>query len=328
MIRGARPAAHPGAGRPRGSGSGRFRLVGGLTAFVLVLSVACGSGGDGGDSSGGAGLRSTTPDAVGGPAAVPTSLPPADCPAGPPDRLVPQVLAEHPHDPTAFTQGLLFVDGEVVEGTGLVGRSSVRRVDLATGEVRSSVPVPGGEFGEGVARAADGRFVQLTWRDGVAFVRDPTTLEVVETWPYEGEGWGLTTLSDGTFVQSDGSDTLTLRDATTFAPLERVRVVRSDGPADQLNELEWDGTSLWANRWQADEILRIDLRCGRVDAVVDVTALSEDVRARPVPEGLQPPEVLNGVAHVPGTDRFLITGKLWPVLHEVRLVPVGSGSPR
>jgi len=253
--------------------------------------------------------------------AAPSSAPPGDCPTGPPESLVPQIVAEYPHDPEAFTQGLLVVDDQLYEGTGLGGRSTVRRVDLTTGEPLLSVTIPGPEFGEGIAETADGRLVQLTWTEGVAFVRDPLTLEVLDTWSYDGEGWGLTTLDDGTFVQSDGTSTLTWRDGATFEPTDRRTITRTDGPVDQLNELDWDGTSLWANRWRVDEIVRIDLRCGRVDAVVDTTSLSESIRSRPVPDGLKPPDVLNGVAHLPGTDRFLVTGKLWPALFEVRFVP-------
>ena len=118
---------------------------------------------------------------------------------------------------------------------------------------------------------------------------------------------------------SDGSDELVQRDPADFSETDRWRVQRDGGPTDQLNELEWDGTHLWANRWQTDEILRIDLACRRVDGVVDASALAADAAATSSAPGDD--DVLNGIAHLPGTDRFLVTGKLWPTLFEVRFVP-------
>ena len=308
--------------RPVGDGGLRRRVLALVAVAVLVGTVGCASDPDP-TASGGAASTS----AVGALAGVPSRPLPEGCVPEEPERLVPEVVVTYPHDPTAFTQGLLQVGDELYEGTGIVGRSEVRRVDLATGAVLDRSPVPGSEFGEGLSRGADGRLVQLTWRDGVAFVRDPETLEVVDRWSYEGEGWGLTTLDDGTFVLSDGSDTLTWRDGATFEPEQRVRVQRSDGPTDRLNELDWDGERIWANRWQADEILRIDPRCGTVDGVVDASSLSDAVRALPVPVGIDPPDVLNGVSVVPDSDRYLITGKRWPLLYEVRFVPAGSATP-
>ena len=246
---------------------------------------------------------------------------PADCTIGAPERLVPEVVAEYPHDPTAFTQGLVFLDGRLFESTGLRGRSSVRELDPATGAVLRSAPVPDDAFAEGLAATLDGRLVQLTWTEGVAFVRDPDTLEVVDEFRYGGEGWGLTTLTDGILLQSDGTDTLTFRDPATFDPTGRLVVRRADGGTDRLNELEWDGRHLWANRWQTDEILRIDLRCGTVDGVVDVAELSARIAGMAVPDGAAAPDGVNGVAAVPGTDRYLVAGKRWPLTFEVRFVP-------
>jgi glutamine cyclotransferase len=243
-----------------------------------------------------------------------------DCgPAAPPERLTVEVLDLRPHDPTAFTQGLLVVDGALYESTGQEGESTVREVDPVTGEVRRSVPLEPDLFGEGLTAVGDDRLVQLTWQHGRALVWDREDLSLVDEHAYDGEGWGITTLDDGRLVMSDGSDELAVRDPGDFAELERWTVERARGPADRLNELEWDGEHVWANRWQTDEIVRIDPDCHHVEAVVDASALSE--WARDVAEPGHDIDVLNGIAHLPGTDRFLVTGKDWPAMFEVRFVP-------
>lgn len=244
-------------------------------------------------------------------------------PPAAPRRLVPQVVRELPHDPTAFTQGLVVADGVLYESTGLVGRSTLRSVDPSTGRVLASRRLPPTLFAEGLAALPGRRLVQLTWKDGIALRwRHPVDglgpFRSQGRFAYDGEGWGLTRLGDGTLAMSDGSDRIAVRDAEDFRVLDRWRVRRADGPTDQLNELEWDGRRLWANRWQTDEIVRIDVRCRRVDAVVDATALT--ARASAAQPGVAI-DVLNGIAHLPGTDRSLVTGKLWPVMFEVRFVP-------
>ncbi len=284
-----------------------------VATLAGVLLAGCG----GGDESVAPGAVAPTTRV----APVPEASAPDDCVLAPPALLEAEVVAERPHDRTAFTQGLVFLDGRLFESTGLRGASSLRELDPVTGSVLRRSPVPGDAFAEGLTATADGRLIQLTWTEGVAFVRDPGTLEVVGEFRYPGEGWGLTTLDDGRLVQSDGSDTLVVRDPATFEPLEQLTVRRADGATDQLNELEWDGRHLWANRWRTDEVVRIDLRCATVDAVVDLSELATRVAGMPVPEGLDPPEVVNGVASIPGTDRFLVTGKRWPTVFEVRFVP-------
>lgn len=251
---------------------------------------------------------------------------PADCGAPKePTRLVPEVLGERPHDPTAFTEGLLLADGLLYESTGLEGASSVRAVDPATGAVLRRSELDPASFGEGLTTLGSDRLIQLTWKEGRAFIWNRSDLRAVGGFRYRGEGWGITTLDDGRLVMSDGSDRLTIRDPGDFAVLERWTVTRSDGAADMLNELEWDGANLWANRWRTDEMVRIDLRCRRVDAVVDATELRK--RAADV-AGVRPIDVLNGIAHVAGTDRFLVTGKNWPLMFEVRMGPVEPGGSR
>ncbi|MEV0031720.1 glutaminyl-peptide cyclotransferase [Nocardia sp. NPDC050793] len=228
-----------------------------------------------------------------------------------PPRLRIEVVGVRPHDPGAFTQGLE-VDGDLLyEGTGLRGRSTVRATDLRTGAELARAELPEKYFGEGIARAGDTLW-QLTWQDGVAFARDPVTLEARSQAAYQGEGWGLCT-RDGRLVMSDGTNTLTFRDPVTFAPTGSV-TLRDHGGA-HLNELDCavDG-SVYANDYPTNRILRIDPDSGVVLGVADASALlTREQRAAA--------DVLNGIAQLPGTDRFLITGKYWPAMFEVRFVP-------
>jgi glutamine cyclotransferase len=221
-----------------------------------------------------------------------------------------RVVAAHPHDRAAFTQGLLFHDGKLYESLGLEGRSALREVEISTGRVVREVRLPGRQFGEGLALAGD-RLVQLTWRDGVAHVWRLADFAPAGELRFEGEGWGLA--FDGRrFIQSDGSATLTFRSATDFSPLGKLAVVRDGRPEAFLNELELAGGALYANVWQSDEIVRIDLARGRVDAAWSAAGLlTPEERARA--------EVLNGIAWNPATNRFYLTGKLWPWLFEVEL---------
>jgi glutamine cyclotransferase len=249
------------------------------------------------------------------PAAAAPSLPPA-MPSV--ERLVVKVVASYPHDRSAFTQGLVWHDGRLYEGTGLVGASSLRLVDLASGAVQRQVDLPAEVFGEGLALAG-GRLVQLTWHDGRAFFWDPATFAPLGETRYRGEGWGLT--FDGTrLVQSDGSAELTFRDPVSFAPLGRLEVREDGRPVSQLNELEAVGGDVWANLWSSDELVRIEVATGRVTARVDASPLR---RLAQEAAGGQPIDVLNGIAHRPEAGTFLLTGKLWPLLFEVELVPAG-----
>lgn len=249
----------------------------------------------------------------------PTTLVDPDAPGGP-VALEVEVVATHPHDTDAFTQGLLVDDrGRLIEGTGLRGASQLRVVDLESGEAELAVDLPEEVFGEGVAQVED-RFIQLTWTEGIAFVRDVDTLEEEDRLTYEGEGWGL--CHDGeALVMSNGSSTLTFRDPRTFEPLRTVSVSLAGQPLDQLNELECTEGRVWANVWQTDTLVAIDPASGEVVATVDASGLlSADER-----EGA---DVLNGIAAVPGGDTFYITGKLWPRLFEVRFTaPEPAGDP-
>jgi glutamine cyclotransferase len=221
-----------------------------------------------------------------------------------------RVLAEHPHDPRAFTQGLVFYAGRLFESLGLEGRSSVREVDVATGRVLREVPLEPRQFGEGLALAGD-RLVQLTWRSGVARLWRIADLTPAGELRYEGEGWGLA--YDGRrLIQSDGSATLTFRAPRDFAVLGTLRVHRDGQPLPYLNELEFADGALYANVWQSDEIVRVDLASGEVRAVWSAAGLL-------TPAERAAADVLNGIAWNPGARRFYLTGKLWPKLFEVEL---------
>lgn len=222
-----------------------------------------------------------------------------------------EVVGTRPHDRTAFTEGLE-VDGPVLyESTGMEGASTVTATELDTGAPLARAALPGDYFGEGVTRAG-ATLWQLSWKNETAFARDPETLGERRRVHYEGEGWGLCTRGNRV-VMSNGSDTLTFRDPETFEPTGTVRI---DGHhAARLNELDCaeDGT-VYANAWPTDHILRIDPDSGAVLADIDAGGL-----LRPTEQA--DADVLNGIAHLPGTDHFLITGKYWPTMFEVRFVP-------
>lgn len=245
-------------------------------------------------------------------------LPLAACRAQP-QRLTVQVLASVPHDPAAFTEGLLYADGRLYESTGLVGRSTVREVDPASGAVIRQRALPAPYFGEGLALVGD-HLIQLTYRAGVAFVWDRQSFNPAGRFRYAGQGWGL--CYDGTdLFMSDGSATITRRDPHTFAPEGTLTVRRSGRPVTNINELECVGNDIYANVWLTDEILRIDKRNGDVSAVVDASALRASLPALDDPDA-----VLNGIAYDTSDGRFLLTGKLWPELFAVRFVPAGGGA--
>jgi len=229
-----------------------------------------------------------------------------------PERLTARVVAVYPHDPKAYTQGLVWHGGELLESTGQYGSSTLRRVRPATGEVLQSVSLPADLFGEGLALIGEGeagRLVQLTWQNGRAFVWALDTFELVDEHHYDGEGWGL--CHDGKqLVMSDGSATLRFRDPRTFSVAREVDVTYLGRPVGALNELECVDGKVYANVWQTAEIVRIDPRTGAVDGVVDARALVAEVDSAAV-------DVLNGIAWVPERRRFLLTGKLWPLLFEV-----------
>jgi glutamine cyclotransferase len=241
--------------------------------------------------------------------------------------LHPQVLAELPHDTTAFTEGFE-IDGDVLfESTGLEGRSELRELNPATGALERAVPLPGQLFGEGLTVVGD-RIWQLTWRDGVVLEWDRATLALRRQVPIDGEGWGLCLDGGGPpdghgggppdghggrLVRSDGTDHLRFQNPDTFAEEGSVTVTSDGAPVTRINELECVDGQVWANIWQTDRIVRIDPASGHVTAAVDAAGLLDPARRAGA-------DVLNGIAAVPGTDEFLITGKFWPVTFRVRFV--------
>jgi glutaminyl-peptide cyclotransferase len=224
-----------------------------------------------------------------------------------------RVVNEYPHDRHAFTEGLAYVDGVLYEGTGLYGESTLRRVDLQTGEVLQTVGLSKEYFGEGISVLGD-RIYQLTWKTGVCIVLDRETFELQKAFTYETEGWGLTT--DGErLIMSDGTNRLFIRDPETFAVLDTIDVYDGAQAISNLNELEVVDGEIWANVWQTDRIARIDPETGQVTGWIDLTGLlSTKDRKRQV-------DVLNGIAYDPATDRLFVTGKLWPKLFEIEIVP-------
>ncbi|WP_333617937.1 glutaminyl-peptide cyclotransferase [Dietzia sp.] len=224
-----------------------------------------------------------------------------------------EVVRDLPHDPAAFTQGLEFHDGRLYESTGEYGTSwvSAKQLDApATDYEFKTDSLPREQFGEGMTFVGNSLW-QLTWKDGVAYQRDAATGEETDRADYEGEGWGLCNLGDR-LAMSDGSNKITFRDPETFAPTGSVDVAQDGRPIDQLNELECAGGKIYANVWMSDTIVRIDPATGAVDAAWDLHDIGQ-------PRPSDPNAVLNGIAAVPDSDTFVVTGKLWPGAYEVRL---------
>jgi glutaminyl-peptide cyclotransferase len=235
----------------------------------------------------------------------------------PVERLKVRVLSVHPHDPTAFTQGLLFQDGRLYESTGLYGRSTLRLTEPETGTVLERKDLDGGYFGEGLALVGD-RLYQLTWKAGVVLVWDRASLEPVDEHGYNGQGWGLA--SDGErLVMSDGSSRITFRAADDFRWLSTVEVTLDGEPVERLNELEWVGDRIYANVLGEERILRIEPQSGRIDAVVDASGLLTPQERRMV-------DVLNGIAYDPATETFWITGKFWPRMYRAVFEPISDAA--
>jgi glutaminyl-peptide cyclotransferase len=236
-----------------------------------------------------------------------TSAAPADAPPARERRV--RVLASYPHDPGAFTQGLVYDRGVLYESTGLAGKSTLRRVDLETGRVVDSVPLAPALFGEGLARVP-GQLIQLTWTNRVALLYDEQTLRLQRSLPYEGEGWGL--CYDGaSLVMSDGTSRLAFRRPDTFAVERFVDVTLNGRRVGQLNELECVDGTVYANVWHRDTILRIDPANGRVLERIDASGLLS-------PRERAAADVLNGIAYDAGDGAFYLAGKLWPRLFKVR----------
>ncbi len=300
-------------------GTARAFLRAGVTVVVMLLGLIACQGSSRGSESG---ARDGAPAAEGGRASlaadggeVRANASESSAPqggernrTGTVERLSINVLAVFPHDPGAFTQGLVWDGGVLYESTGLYGKSSLRRVEPRSGEVLDRRMVDTNLFGEGLARVDD-RLLQLTWHAGIALVYDLASLELVDEYGFNGQGWGLA--YDGArLVMSDGSHRLTFRDASDFRWRSTLEVTLAGQPITQLNELEFAEDKLYANVWGEERIVRIDPGSGEVDAVVDASnLLSPDEKNRV--------DVLNGIAYDPVSKTFWLTGKFWPKMFQV-----------
>jgi glutaminyl-peptide cyclotransferase len=223
-----------------------------------------------------------------------------------------EVIHVYPHDSTAFTQGLEYHDSSLYEGTGLHGRSALRKEDLETGKVVKELALPFQYFGEGVT-VLDERIVQLTWQSHLGFVYDQPTFRLLRNFSYPGEGWGLA--NDGRQIyMSDGTAQIRCLDPSSLQELRRFTVHEGERPVEMLNELEWVRGELYANVWQANRIVRIDPREGAVLGWIDLAGLLSPE------EEAEGADVLNGIAYDSTGGRLFVTGKLWPKLFEIKLV--------
>ena len=227
-----------------------------------------------------------------------------------------RIVHTYPHDRNAFTQGLVFVDGHLYESTGRDGHSSLRMVDLKTGRVLQDAPLQQKYFAEGLTNWGS-TLVQLTWLSHIGFVYDRFSFRELRAFNYDYEGWGLT--QDGkNLIESDGSTTLRFLDPDTFREVRRIEVTDHGKPVQELNELEYVHGEIYANVWHTDHIARISPATGQVLGWIDLTGLLP-ANQHPGPEG-----VLNGIAYDAAHDRLFVTGKLWPLLFEIKVVPQKS----
>jgi glutamine cyclotransferase len=225
-----------------------------------------------------------------------------------------KIIHTYPHDPRAFTQGLIYLDGFLYESTGLNGESSLRKVRLETGEVVQRLAVDKRHFAEGLTHWRDS-LIQLTWQSNVAFVYERSTFTLQRTLAYPGEGWGLT--QDGaSVILSDGGREGVIRflDPESFRETRRLPVKDQGRPVANLNELEFVDGEIWANVWQTDRIARISHASGEVTGWIDLTGLLPDR------ERTDSGAVLNGIAYDKAARRIFVTGKLWPKLFEIQVM--------
>jgi glutamine cyclotransferase len=226
-----------------------------------------------------------------------------------------KIVRTFPHDPTAFTQGLAYRDGFLYEGTGLKGRSSLRKIHLETGAVVQRVDLAPEFFGEGITLLKN-EVVQLTWQSQTGFVYNLSDFRLLRRFSYSGEGWGLTTNGKSNEIfMSNGTPEIRILDSVTLTEKRRFTVHDGDTPINQLNELEFVDGEIFANVWQTDRIARISPKSGAVVGWIDLTGLLSPIYR------LEPGAVLNGIAYDSSRKRLFVTGKLWPSIFEIRLVP-------
>jgi glutaminyl-peptide cyclotransferase len=228
-----------------------------------------------------------------------------------------ELVKIYPHDPQAFTEGLFYLNGFLYESTGLERQSSIRKEKLETGEVLQKIDIPPQYFGEGIVNWKN-RLISLTWKSEVGFVYDLNTLKVQRHFAYKGEGWALT--QDGKrLIMSDGTPDLRFLDPETLKETGRVTVTYDGKPVPQVNELEWVKGKIYANVWHTDMLIIVDPTRGDVTGVVDLTGLMPASQRPPGPDS-----VLNGIAYDAVHDRLFVTGKNWPKLFEIRVLPAGQ----
>lgn len=222
-----------------------------------------------------------------------------------------RIVNTYPHDPQAFTQGLVFDKGFLYEGTGLYGRSSLRKVDLQTGKILKRYELPSHFFGEGLTIFGD-QIIQSTWKSNVAFVYDKHSFRLLQVFKYPKESWGIT--HDGSrLIMSDGTSNLRFLDPRTFKETGRIEVRDTSGPVGRLNELEYVQGEIYANVWRTDRIARISPHSGKITGWIDLTGLLGPQ------DRYESVDVLNGIAYDAENDRLFVTGKLWPKLFEIDL---------
>lgn len=263
-----------------------------------------------------AGETTPAPPPSATPRIVPTATPgvtQTPTPA-PPATYTFEIVNTYPHDPNAFTQGLVIDEGRLYEGTGRWAESTLREVALETGAVLRSQPLEDQYFGEGITILGD-RIFQLTWQEETGFIYDKATFAPLQTFNYPHEGWGIT--HDGTrLIVSDGTPIIRFWDPETLQETGRITVRDHEGPLTMLNELEYVDGEIWANIWLTDRIARISPETGDVLGYIDLTGLLDTTTLT------QPADVLNGIAFDAASGRLFVTGKLWPALFEIRVVPV------
>ena len=307
------------------TGTVRRTCIAGALLLLALLLAAC-SAPQGADPAAAAAPASPAATSA-GPTAVPT-LPPDAHPTQlvAPKLYIYRVLDTYPHDPAAFTQGLIVRDGQFIEGTGLEGQSTLRRVEIESGKVLEQHPLDAQYFGEGITEL-NGKLYQLTWQNGTGFVYNAETLAPEGQFSYATEGWGIT--HDGArLIVSDGTSTLQFWDPQTLQPIGGVTASLFGLPIANINELEYIDGAVYANIWKTNLIMRIDPASGRVTGVIDLSGLLDNVpAATPEAAGSQAqpvaqPDVLNGIAYDEATGRLYVTGKRWPAVFAIELLEV------
>ena len=222
-----------------------------------------------------------------------------------------EIVNSWPHDPQAFTQGLIYLDGALYESTGQYGASSLRKVELETGKVRKKVAVPSEFFAEGMT-IFQGKVFQLTWKAQKGFIYDQKSFRKRDEFGYTGEGWGLTH-DEHSLILSDGTNELRFLDPTSFKVTRSIKVLDGVAPLNELNELEYIKGEIYANIWHSNRIARIDPTDGKIKGWIDLTGL------RLPQDAGDDDNVLNGIAYDEAHDRLFVTGKRWSKLFEIRL---------